>query len=112
LPRLVGLQRAKELMFLSEKLSAEDARAMGLVNRVVPGDALDAAAESLLTRLAALPTSAVSFTKRLANAAFESDRSTSFLAEAAFQELQSHSHDSKEGISSFLERRPSNFVGY
>jgi 2-(1,2-epoxy-1,2-dihydrophenyl)acetyl-CoA isomerase len=112
LPRLVGLQRAKELMFLAEKLSAEDAKAMGLVNRVVPAASLDAAAESLLTRLAALPTSAVSFTKRLANASFEQGRSASFLAEAAFQELQSHSADSKEGMASFQERRPSNFVGY
>jgi 2-(1,2-epoxy-1,2-dihydrophenyl)acetyl-CoA isomerase len=112
LPRLVGLQRAKELMFLSEKLSAADAKAMGLVNRVVPAAALDAAAESLLNRLAALPTSAVSFTKRLANATFEQDRSASFLAEAAFQELQSHSADSKEGMVSFQERRPSNFIGY
>ncbi len=112
LPRIVGLQRAKELMFLSEKLSADEARAMGLVNRVVPGPALGAAADSLLTRLASLPTSAVSFTKRLANATFEQDRSASFLAEAAFQELQSHSADIKEGMASFMERRPSKFVGY
>ena len=62
--------------------------------------------------MAALPTSAVSFTKRLANATFEQDRSASFLAEAAFQELQSHSADIKEGMASFMERRPSNFVGY
>ena len=41
LPRLVGMQRAKELMFLGERLSAADARDLGLVNRVVPAPELD-----------------------------------------------------------------------
>src|SRR4029079_6494551 len=50
LPRLVGLQRAKQLAFLGDKLSAADARALGLVNRVVPVDELDAAAGDLLAR--------------------------------------------------------------
>ena len=44
LPRLIGMQRAKELMFLAEKLPASEAKALGLVNRVVPAAELDAAA--------------------------------------------------------------------
>ena len=106
LPRLVGMQRAKELMFLAERLQPEQAREMGLVNRVVPAAELDQAADELLTKLAGMPTSALGFTKRLVNATFESDRAETFLAEAAFQELQSHSHDAHEGVTSFLERRP------
>jgi 2-(1,2-epoxy-1,2-dihydrophenyl)acetyl-CoA isomerase len=111
LPRLVGMQRAKELMFLAERLLPEDARAMGLVNRVVPADELDAAAAELLAKLAAMPTSALAFTKRLVNTTFDHDRAASFVAEAAFQELQSHSHDAGEGVAAFLERRPPGFTG-
>jgi 2-(1,2-epoxy-1,2-dihydrophenyl)acetyl-CoA isomerase len=112
LPRLVGMQRAKELMFLAEKLPATEAKALGLVNRVVPAADLDAAAAQLLAKLVAMPTSALAFTKRLTNASFDQDRAASFLLEASFQELQSHAADSKEGITSFLERRPSQFVGH
>lgn len=111
LPRLIGLQRAKELMFLSEKLPAAEAKALGLVNRVVPAAELDQAAAELLGKLVALPTGALSFTKRLANASFDHDRAASFLLEASFQELQSHAFDAKEGVAAFLERRPSEFKG-
>jgi 2-(1,2-epoxy-1,2-dihydrophenyl)acetyl-CoA isomerase len=112
LPRLVGMQRAKELMFLSEKLSAADAAAMGLVNRVVPAGELDGALTELLAKLIALPTGALGLTKRLVNGAFEQDRSAFFLQEASFQELQSHAHDATEGVASFLERRPAEFTGH
>ncbi|HLG66769.1 MAG TPA: enoyl-CoA hydratase-related protein [Acidimicrobiales bacterium] len=112
LPRLVGMQRAKELMFLSERLPAAEAKAIGLVNRVVAAGELDAAAGELLARLAALPTSALAMTKRLVNASFDHDRAASFLQEAAFQELQSHAGDAKEGVAAFLEHRQAVFKGY
>jgi 2-(1,2-epoxy-1,2-dihydrophenyl)acetyl-CoA isomerase len=112
LPRLVGMQRAKELMFLAEKLPAADAAAMGLVNRVVPAAELDQAVAELLAKLTAMPTGALALTKRLVNATFEHDRSASFLQEASFQELQSHSDDAKEGVASFLERRAAEFKGH
>lgn len=111
LPRLVGMQRAKELMFLAEKLPATEARTMGLVNRVVPAAELDVAAAELLGKLARMPTGALSFTKRLANASFDHDRAASFLLEASFQELQSRAADATEGVSAFLERRPAEFKG-
>jgi 2-(1,2-epoxy-1,2-dihydrophenyl)acetyl-CoA isomerase len=112
LPRLVGLQRAKELMFLAERLPASEARNLGLVNRVVPATELDAAARDVLAKLARMPTGALAFTKRLANTSFDHDRAASFLTEAAFQELQSHAGDAKEGIASFLERRQPDFTGH
>jgi 2-(1,2-epoxy-1,2-dihydrophenyl)acetyl-CoA isomerase len=112
LPRLVGMQRAKELMFLGERLSAAGARDLGLVNRVVPATELDSVASELLTKLAAMPTGALSFTKRLVNASFDHDRATSLLMEASFQELQSSADDAKEGVAAFLERRPPGFQGH
>jgi 2-(1,2-epoxy-1,2-dihydrophenyl)acetyl-CoA isomerase len=112
LPRLVGMQRAKELMFLAERLGAADAQRIGLVNRVAPAADLDDVAAELLAKLARMPTSALAFTKRLANTSFEHDRAMSFLLEAGFQELQSRAGDAKEGVTSFLERRPSAFTGH
>ncbi len=112
LPRLIGLQRAKELAFLADKLPAAEARELGLVNRVVPPDQLDRVAFELLERLAAAPTSALALTKRLFNQSLDGDRAASFLAEAMAQELQSRSLDAAEGVAAFVERRPSNFVGY
>jgi 2-(1,2-epoxy-1,2-dihydrophenyl)acetyl-CoA isomerase len=112
LPRLVGLQRAKELAFLADKLTAADAKDLGLVNRVVPAAELDGAAAELLGRLARAPTGALSLTKHLFNRSLDGDRAASFLAEAMAQELQSRSHDATEGIAAFIERRPPRFQGY
>ncbi|MCU1344056.1 MAG: putative enoyl-CoA hydratase [Acidimicrobiia bacterium] len=111
LPRLIGMQRAKELAFLGEKLSAADAKDLGLVNRVAPADQLDKVADELLIRLAGLPTTAVALTKRLFNRSFDGDRSASFLQEAMSQEMQSKSFDATEGIKAFMERRPTEFQG-
>ncbi len=65
LPRLVGLQRASELLLLGEFFSAADARAMGLVNRIVPEADLLATARDASRRLAAKPPEAVAITRRL-----------------------------------------------
>jgi 2-(1,2-epoxy-1,2-dihydrophenyl)acetyl-CoA isomerase len=112
LPRLVGLQRAKELAFLGDKLLAADARELGLVNRVVPADELDAVAGELLARLAAAPTTALALTKQLFNRSLDGDRAASFLAEAMAQELQSHSFDATEGVTAFGEHRTPEYRGY
>jgi 2-(1,2-epoxy-1,2-dihydrophenyl)acetyl-CoA isomerase len=112
LPRLIGLQRAKELAFLGDRLPAQDAKELGLVNRVVPADDLDAAAAELIRRLATSPTSALALTKRLFNRSLDSDRAGAFLEEAMAQELQSKAHDATEGVRAFGERRDPEFLGY
>lgn len=112
LPRLVGMQRAKELAFLGDKLTASDAQDLGLVNRVVGADDLDATVAELSGRLASAATSAIGLTKRLFNQSFDHDRTTAFLAEAMAQELQSTSHDASEGITAFGERRDPRFLGH
>ena len=63
LPRLIGLHRAKELAFFADILSAAEAAAFGLVNRVVPDDELDAFVDDWARRLAEGPTLALSLTK-------------------------------------------------
>lgn len=112
LPRRIGMQKAKELALLGDALPAAEALVLGLVNRVVPATELADAAETFVRRLAVAPTSAVALTKKLLNASPDSDRAGAYLAEAMAQEVQSHAHDSREGVRAFVERRDPDYRGY
>ncbi|MFF5828283.1 enoyl-CoA hydratase/isomerase family protein [Streptomyces bacillaris] len=111
LPRLVGPQRAKELMFFGDALSAADAERLGLVNRTVEAGELEAVATAWAERLAAGPTRALALTKQLVNDALTGDRATAFAAEAAAQEINMTTRDATEGVASFTERRTPDFQG-
>ncbi|MFF4502844.1 enoyl-CoA hydratase/isomerase family protein [Streptomyces sp. NPDC001401] len=111
LPRLVGPQRAKELMFFGDALSAADAERLGLVNRVVPDAELDKTAREWAARLATGPTRALAFTKQLVNTSLDTDRATAFAAEAAAQEINMTTADAREGVAAFAERRAAEFRG-
>ncbi|MEU8944669.1 enoyl-CoA hydratase-related protein [Streptomyces sp. NPDC048489] len=111
LPRLVGPQRAKELMFFGDALTAGDAERLGLVNRVVPPEDLEKTARAWAERLAAGPTRALALTKQLVNASLDADRGTAFAAEAAAQEINMTTADAREGVASFLERRAAEYRG-
>lgn len=97
LPRLIGPQRAKELMFFGDALTAAEAARLGLVNRVVPADDLEKTARDWAERLATGPTRALALTKQLVNASLDTDRSTAFAAEAAAQEINMTTADAQEG---------------
>ncbi|MFK4224029.1 enoyl-CoA hydratase/isomerase family protein [Streptomyces sp. NPDC019890] len=111
LPRLVGPQRAKELMFFGDSLPASDAELLGLVNRVVPADDLAKTAREWADRLAAGPTRAIALTKQLVNASLDADRTTAFAAEAAAQEINMTTRDANEGVASFVEHRTPEYRG-
>jgi 2-(1,2-epoxy-1,2-dihydrophenyl)acetyl-CoA isomerase len=111
LPRIIGMQRAKELVMLGDRLTAADAFVFGMVNRVVPAAELEATAAELATRLAEGPTIALGLAKRLLNRSLDSDRASSFFEESMAQELVTRSEDATEGIASFVERRPTTFRG-
>jgi 2-(1,2-epoxy-1,2-dihydrophenyl)acetyl-CoA isomerase len=112
LPRLVGLQRAKELVFFGDDLAAPDAERIGLVNKVVPGPELEAAAREWAGRLATGPTRTIGFAKRLLNRSLDTDRATMFEEESLLVELVTGTDDCAEGRASFFERRPSQFRGW
>jgi 2-(1,2-epoxy-1,2-dihydrophenyl)acetyl-CoA isomerase len=112
LPRLVGLQKAKELVFFGDDLSAVDAERIGLVNKVVPGAELTATASEWAGRLASGPTRTIGFAKRLLNRSLDTDRTTMFEEESLYVELVTATEDSKEGMTSFIERRPTEFKGW
>ncbi|MER5361619.1 enoyl-CoA hydratase-related protein [Streptomyces sp. NPDC002785] len=111
LPRLIGPQRAKELMFFGDSLPAAEAERLGLVNRVVPDEELEAAARAWAQRLADGPTRAIALTKQLVNASLDSDRATAFAAEAMAQEINMTTQDANEGVASFIERRTPKYRG-
>ncbi|NBM18649.1 enoyl-CoA hydratase/isomerase family protein [Streptomyces sp. GC420] len=111
LPRLVGPQRAKELMFFGDALGAWEAERLGLVNRVVPDAELEKTARAWAGRLASGPTRALALTKQLVNASLDTDRAGAFAAEAAAQEINMTTRDAQEGVTSFVERRGADFRG-
>ena len=111
LPRLIGPQRAKELMFFGDALSAPDAERLGLVNRVVRDEELEKTAHAWAERLASGPTRALALTKQLVNASLDTDRAAAFAAEAAAQEINMTTADAREGVRSFVERRSAEFGG-
>ncbi len=112
LPRLIGPQRAKELMFFGDDVSAADAAAMGLINRVVPPDELMPAARAWAERLAAQPTKSLTMSKLLVNRSFETSRQTMFEMESWAQEVLMAGEDADEGVSAFKERRDPNWKGW
>ncbi|WP_328863403.1 enoyl-CoA hydratase/isomerase family protein [Streptomyces sp. NBC_00306] len=112
LPRLIGPQRAKELMFFGDALAAQEAERLGLVNRVVAADDLTKTARAWSERLAQGPTRALALTKQLVNASLDADRATAFAAEAAAQEINMTTRDANEGVASFVERRGAEYRGY
>jgi 2-(1,2-epoxy-1,2-dihydrophenyl)acetyl-CoA isomerase len=112
LTRLAGLQRAKELMLLGDRISAAQAREYGLVTDVVPGDRLEARTAELAVTLARGPTVALGLMKRLANRALDGDRTGALFDETMAQELAAKSADGQAGVAAFAERRPAEFRGY
>jgi 2-(1,2-epoxy-1,2-dihydrophenyl)acetyl-CoA isomerase len=111
LPRIVGLARAKELMFFGETIEAEQALEIGLVNRVVPAERLMDEAMEVATRLAKGPTRAMGMMKKMLNSSFESDLTTALEREAALQGIAVATADCVEGVTSFLQKRDPDFKG-
>ncbi len=111
LPRLVGMAKAKELMFTGEAVDAQRALELGLVNKVVPHEKLMEEAMELASRLASGPTRAIGMIKRMLNRSFESDLETMLEFEASLQGIAVSTPDVVEGITSFLQKRPAKFTG-
>lgn len=111
LPQLVGLGKAAELCFTGDKVSAQEALRLGIVNRVVEHDDLLTVTMELARKLARLPTRAIGLTKRLLNEAMASDLDTQLEAEAFAQQTAGKTADHREGVAAFVEKRQPRFQG-
>src|ERR687885_1307 len=111
MPRLLGLGKALELAFTGDALEAGAAQSLGLVSRVVPGEELMATTMELAQRLAQAPTRAIGLTKRAMNRALSMDLEAALAYETDMQELAGRTHDHKEGVQAFVEKRPPQFRG-
>lgn len=112
LPRLVGRRKALELAMLSEPLGAARALELGLINRVVPVDALESETMALAEKLARGPTRAYAATRRLINRSFEAeDMATQLAAEQQAFLGCAVTGDFAEATTAFVEKRRPAFKG-
>lgn len=105
LPKLVGRQRALELMFLGEKITAEQAAKMGIVNHIVEDETLLDTVNDFAKKLVEGPKLALGIMKKFVNTNICSALDESLELEALGQSLCFDSADFKEGVQAFLEKR-------
>jgi 2-(1,2-epoxy-1,2-dihydrophenyl)acetyl-CoA isomerase len=111
LPRTLGTHKTFELLALGERLSASDARSLGLVARVFPDESFRRDAEQIAVRLCQLPTRAVGVGKALILRSFEHSVETQLELETQGVRDTVHSRDFREGVRSFVEKRSPAFTG-
>jgi 2-(1,2-epoxy-1,2-dihydrophenyl)acetyl-CoA isomerase len=105
LPRLAGTGIAYEMFFTGKPLSAADAHRLGVINRIVPADKLEAEVRELAAHLAAQPRQAMAAAKRAVNHALESSYEEALEFESYLQEAQAGSQEFVDGVQAFLARR-------
>lgn len=112
LTHLVGPAKARELYLLDDKISAQEAYAMGLVTRVVPDGQLETESAKLASRFAQGPALAYAGIKRNLNAAIRGTLEETMAMESPANARASLSHDGKEAGRAFMEKRAPKFRGY
>jgi 2-(1,2-epoxy-1,2-dihydrophenyl)acetyl-CoA isomerase len=111
LPRRIGMHRAKELALLAEIIGANDALEMGLINRVLPDDEVDAFVDNWARKLAVGPPIALAQTKRLLNNSLNVTLEEALDDEAAAQTINFATSDTAEAMRAFIEKREPKFTG-
>lgn len=111
LTRLVGTAKARELMYLSDKIDAAEAHRIGLVQRVVADEHLETTAREVATRIATGPRIAYRYMKRNLNAAEEGSLEHLLDMEAQHLTRTRYTEDHREAARAFAEKRPPVFKG-
>jgi enoyl-CoA hydratase/carnithine racemase len=111
LPRRIGLHRAKELAFFADIIDATEAERIGLVNRVVADDELDAFVDEWASRLANTPPIAVAMTKRMLDNGLNVTLEEALDDEGVAQTVNFSTKDTVEAISAFVQKRSPKFTG-
>jgi enoyl-CoA hydratase len=111
LPRIVGRGRALELILTAQRIPADEALRIGLVNKVFPAASLRAETEKLARRILAVGPVAVRFALDAVNHGSDMPLSDGLNFEATFFGLLAGTEDCREGMRAFLEKRPAKFAG-
>lgn len=110
LPRLVGAQRAFELMAFAEKVGPDEALRLGLCEQVYAAETFMDDVQTYAERLAARPATALALTKQAISSAMSSTLNEALLNEARLQDAAGASWEHREGVQAFMERRPADFL--
>jgi 2-(1,2-epoxy-1,2-dihydrophenyl)acetyl-CoA isomerase len=110
LPRIVGLQMAKELVFSARTVGAEEAKSLGIVHRIHHADALPAAAQAFAARFNDASPLALGLAKQALNRSFELDLDALLDIEANAQALANNSAYHRDAVARFLAKEPLAFA--
>ncbi|MFC1982576.1 enoyl-CoA hydratase/isomerase family protein [Chloroflexota bacterium] len=111
LPRVVGIAKAKELLFRGSLMNAHEAEKLGLINKVVPADKLEEETMALAKELAQAATKTIGIAKKLINQGLAENLSSHLYYEAVMEVECSKLEDLKEGLKAFVEKRKPEFPG-
>ena len=111
LPRLIGVGKAKELIFTAKIIDAEEAQRLGMVEQLVDDNALEKTATEFAEQIAAQPPLAVRYAKRAINAALDVPTREGLRLEAEGQAVCLRSDDFKEAIRAYKERQTPRYRG-
>ncbi|HTW72034.1 MAG TPA: enoyl-CoA hydratase-related protein, partial [Acetobacteraceae bacterium] len=106
--RIVGEKKAREIWYLCRRYTAQEAMAMGLVNKVVPDDQLDAEVDAWANEIVERSPTAIAIAKRSFNADSDNIQGIGALGMQALK-LYYDSAESKEGVSALMEKRKPDF---
>ncbi|MDB5079238.1 MAG: hypothetical protein JWP00_1162 [Chloroflexi bacterium] len=111
LSRLIGLGRAKELVFMGEMIGAEEAYRIGLVNKVVPGESLLDEAKAWAKKLATKPPFTLQLAKQVMDQGYDLDLESAIKLERLGFVALFGTEDQREGVTAFLEKRKPKYSG-
>ncbi len=111
LPRIVGMQKALALMMTGEKVMAKDAQEMKMIYKAVADDVFQEEVSIFAAKLAKMPTRGLGLTKKAVNESWTNSLSEQLAVEERLQTEAGQTHDFKEGVAAFLEKRNPEFKG-
>lgn len=111
LPRLIGEKKAKEMIFTSDYITADEALRLGLINRVVPADKLRSTVEELVAKLKTKSPVILKIAKLAINRSLETNLSAGMQCEAELFGATFSTEDQKEGAQAFIEKRTAKYTG-